>query len=69
MRFIYKSGQFTTFMGRMFAFKKPTEVNDKATQEALLKHPDFMRVDDEEKKTEAAPQVLKRPVLTVGRRR
>ncbi len=70
-RFIYTAGQFTTFRGRMFAFKKATEVSDKATIEALLKRADFMRVDDEPKKAEApaAPAVLKRPVLSVGKRR
>lgn len=68
MKFICKSG-YACFMGRMFAFKKPTEVTDKATIAALLRHPDFMRVDDEEKaKHEAPPQVLKRPVLSAKRR-
>lgn len=78
MRFIYTAGQFATFRGRMFAFKKATEITDKATIDALLKHPDFMRVDDEkevvdvsqkEKQAPASPQILKRPVLSIGKRR
>lgn len=60
MRFIYTAGAYTTFMGRTFAFKKATEVTDKATIEALLKRPDFMRVDDEPKKE---PQAAPAPVL------
>lgn len=75
MKFIYTAGAYTCFMGREFAFKKSTEVTDKATIAALLKHRDFMRVDhDEPKKVEApaAPAVLKaiagRPMLSVKRR-
>jgi hypothetical protein len=34
-------------MGRTFAFKRATEIEDRATIEALEKHPDFKRVDPE----------------------
>jgi hypothetical protein len=47
MRFIYTAGPYTQFMGRTFAFKRATEVTDRATIEALEKHPDFKRVDPE----------------------
>ncbi len=74
MKFIYLAGAYTQFMGRTFAFKKPTEVTDRATISALQKNPDFMRVDDEPEKEQApaAPKVLKaiagRPVLTARRK-
>ena len=71
MRFIYKHG-YTCFMGRMFAFKKSVEVTDKATMAALLKHPDFERVDNDEKAKAEAPApapVLKRPVLSLRKGR
>ena len=68
MKFIFLGGQFTTYMGRMFAFKKATEVTDRATIAALLKNPEFMRVDDDPVAPPPAP-VVKRPTLTVGRRR
>lgn len=59
MKFIYTAGQFATFRGRMFAFKKATEITDKATIEALRKHPDFMEVSDEKKvEAPAAATVL-----------
>ena len=71
MRFIYLDGPYTQFMGRMFAFKKATDVTDKATIEALLKNKSFMRVDDDKKEEQApaAPAVLKRPVLTLSKRK
>ena len=69
MKFIY-NGPYANFNGYVFAFGKPTEVTDRATQAALMKKPGFRKVDDEEKAPEAAPApVLKRPVLTVPRRR
>lgn len=67
MRFIYTAGAYTQFMGRMFAFKRATEVTDKATIAALLKHPDFMRVDDAP--AAPSPAIQKRPLLTLGRKR
>ena len=73
MRFIHKHG-FTTYMGRSFYPNKSTEITDRGTIAALLKHPDFMEVSDEQAKVEApAPApVLKRPTLTIpklGQRR
>lgn len=69
MRFIY-NGSYTQFNGYVFAFGKPTEVTDRATQAVLMKKPGFRKVDDEEKAPEAAPAaVLKRPVLGVPKRR
>lgn len=47
MKFIYTAGPYTQFMGRTFAFKRATEIEDRATIEALEKHPDFKRVDPE----------------------
>jgi hypothetical protein len=56
MKYVY-SGNYTTYLGRVFAYGKPTTVNDKATIQALDKHPDFRKVEDEEKENEA-PKVL-----------
>ena len=72
MRFIYLEGPYTQFMGRTFAFKKATEITDKATIAALLKRKDFMRVDDDEPKKAEAPApapVLKRAVLSLRKAR
>lgn len=75
MKFIYIAGAYTQFMGRTFAFKKATEVTDRATIAALQKNTDFKRIDDDEQAKEqapAAPKVLStvagRPVLTAKRR-
>jgi hypothetical protein len=62
MKFIYTAGQYTHFMGRAFAFKKATEVTDRATIEALLRRKDFMRVDDD---AAPPPPPAKRPMLTL----
>ncbi len=67
MKFIFTAGPYAHFMGRVFAFKKATDVTDRATIAALLKHPDFMRVDEEPKN--AAPPAPKRPILTLGKRK
>jgi hypothetical protein len=48
MKFIYLASNYHHFRGQLFAFKKPTEVTDKATIEALQRNPDFMRVDETE---------------------
>lgn len=58
MKFICITEPYRHFRGWLFAFKRPTEVTDKATIQALLKHPDFMRVDDEKKDEAPAEKVL-----------
>lgn len=45
MKYIY-SGKYIQVAGRMFAFGKPVEVNDKATQRILDGRPDFRRLED-----------------------
>jgi len=64
MKFIYTAGAYTQFMGRTFAFKKATQIDDKATIEALLKHPDFKRVDPDPVEVAPVP-VQPRKTLTL----
>jgi len=66
MKFIYLASNYHHFRGQLFAFKKPTEVTDKATIEALQRNPDFMRVD-EENKLEKLPDVCHKCGKTVKR--
>lgn len=47
MKYVY-DGEYTQFMGRQFAFRKPVEITDKATLQALEKNPHFRKVKDEE---------------------
>ena len=54
MKFICLTENYRHFRGVLFAFKKPTEVTDTATIEALARNPDFMRVDDEKKPAKLA---------------
>ena len=69
MKFIY-NGSYAHFNGYVFAFGKPVEVSDRATQAALLKKPGFRKVEDGKEENEAPPAaVLRRPVLTVPKRR
>ncbi len=46
MKYAY-NGPYREFMGRVFAYGKPVEINDKATMEAIEKEPDFRKVEDE----------------------
>jgi Zn finger protein HypA/HybF involved in hydrogenase expression len=45
MKFIY-DGEYKEFRGHVFKWGKPTTVEDKATQEILLKDPLFWRCDE-----------------------
>lgn len=66
MRFTF-NGPYIEYRGYVFAYGKPTEVVDKATQGLLLARKDFARVPDDA--PEPVVQMPKRPVLSVGRRK
>lgn len=82
MKFIYTAGQYTQFMGRMFAFGQPQEVSDNATIAALRKRSDFKEVKDGQEQIQApAPAAVlassnkfidcaveKRPILGLRKR-
>lgn len=51
MKFVYTKGDFAQFRGRTFLWGKPTDITEKATIQALLKNPDYRKVDDETKET------------------
>lgn len=71
MKFIYTAGQYTQFMGRMFAFGHPQEVSDNATIAALRKRSDFKEVKDGEEIQAPAPAAVlaeKRPILGLRKR-
>ena len=59
MKFVY-SGQYTQFMGRVFAFGKPVEITDRATIMALEKNQEFRKVEviEDEKEEQAPPQTV-----------
>lgn len=65
MKFIYK-GPYTHFMGRMFAYGLPTDITDKATIEALSRHPGFVALEEEMGKT-SIPDVCPKCGKTVKR--
>ena len=58
MKFIYTAGPYKEFMGRMFAFHQPQEVNDRATIAALEKRSDFQKVTDEKAQEQETTSVL-----------
>ena len=68
MKFIF-DGSYAQFRGYVFANRKPVNVTDRGTLEALKRNPQFRKVEDgkEENKAPAAP-VLKRQVLHARRR-
>ena len=76
-KFIYTAGPYAEFRGYVFANGKPARIRDGATLEAILKRPDFKRIDDEEKvqdadeRQNATEEVLAsaRPVLHVSAKR
>lgn len=57
MKYVY-DGKYIQVSGRMFAFGKPVEVSDKATQKILDERPDFRRVEDEEEGPRQGQAVL-----------
>ena len=66
-KFVYTGGHYAEFRGYVFANGNPAHIKDGATLEALLKRPDFKRIDNEEiQRKETAEEVL-RPVLTAKR--
>lgn len=65
-QFVYTKGPYREFMGYVFANGMPALIRDRATLEALSKHPDFRRIDEEAQGKETAKEVL-RPVLTTKR--
>lgn len=60
-QFVYTGGPYTEFRGYVFAHNNPTRIKDAATLDAILKRPDFRRVE------ESASEV--RPVLHVPAKR
>ncbi len=72
MKFVYTAGQYTQFMGRMFAFGQPQDITDRATLEAIRKRPDFKEWKDEEKVPAKAEKVMpeqpKPQTLSIRRR-
>ena len=66
-QFVYTAGPYAEFRGYVFANGNPAHIRDKATLDALLKRPDFKRIEHEEvKRQETAEEVL-RPMLTAKR--
>jgi hypothetical protein len=55
VKYVY-GGKYIQVMGRMFAFGKPVEVSDEATQRILDERPDFRRVEDAVRKEEGQRQ-------------
>jgi len=69
MKFIF-NGQYASYRGYVFAYGKPTDVKDPCTVRALRAMPNFTEVIDgpKENKAPAAP-VLKRPPISLGKRK
>ena len=58
MKFVY-SGQYTQFMGRVFAIGKPEEITDRATIMALEKNQEFRKVEViEDEKVQETPKTV-----------
>lgn len=57
MKYVYE-GKYIQVAGRMFAFGKPVEVDDKATQRILDSRPDFRRIDEEVQRQWEGKEVL-----------
>lgn len=70
MKYIYTGGPYREYRGYVFALGRPVSIDDKGTLEAISRDKDFQPFEEkhEEEKQEAAPQVLKRPVLSVRRK-
>ena len=58
MKFRCVTESYRHFRGLLFQNGRATEVTDQATIEALEKHPDFKKVDDEKEIQEAPKEVL-----------
>ncbi len=48
MKYVFTGGPYTQFMGRVFSFGQPVEVNDNATLKALEGRRDFARYIEKE---------------------
>jgi hypothetical protein len=57
MKYVY-NGHYTTYLGRVFAYGKPVEVNDRATIQALEKHPDFRKIEDGKEENQAPSKAV-----------
>ena len=68
MKYVF-DGDYVQFRGYIFANRKPVNVTDRGTLEALKRNPQFRKVEDgkEENQAPTAP-VLKRQVLHARRR-
>lgn len=55
MKFICTTENYRHFMGRLFIYKQPTEITDKATIAALERNPDFMKVEAKEPEKAVIP--------------
>lgn len=71
MKYVYTGGKYAEFRGYVFANGNPTTILDRGALEAIKKRPDFKEWKDEPKKVETAtaPAVLKRPTITVPKRK
>lgn len=58
-KFVYTKGPYREFMGYVFANGLPAHIRDRATLEAISKHPDFRRDDEKVQRKEASEEMLK----------
>ena len=58
MKFICKTEPYRHFRGLLFQNGRATEVSDQATIDALAKHPDFEKAEDEKAIQETPKEVL-----------
>lgn len=56
MKFVCTTEPYRHYRGILFSHYKPTEVNDKGTIEALMKHPDFQAVDEKNQIPDVCPK-------------
>jgi hypothetical protein len=70
MKFVF-DGEYCQFRGWVFAHRKPVNVTDRGTIEALKRNPNFRKVEDEEEKQApaAAPVLTPRKTLSLGKRK
>lgn len=69
MKFTF-NGEYAEYRGYVFAHRKPVNVTDRGTIEALSRNPNFRKVEDgtQENKAPAAPVLKPRPTLHARRK-
>lgn len=67
MKFICKTEPFRHFRGHLFKYYMPTEITDKATIEALMRHPEFVLAEDKAEEASPIPDVCPKCGKTVKR--